>query len=170
MSNTALPLPVQIIRSPRRKKTVQARVANGAIVVRVPDGLSESEEARLVDSIVEKVSRKLSSDGIDLTSRARRLARRFDLPEPASITWSDRQNTRWGSCTASQSSIRISNRLSAVPEFVLDFVILHELAHLRVPGHGSDFQDLIQRYPLAERATGYLMALSHHFDARPAQS
>ena len=170
MSNTAPSLPVQIIRSPRRKKTVQARVTNGTIVVRIPDGLSEPEESRLVASIVRKVSRRLSAEGVDLAARARRLARRFDLPEPVSIRWSDRQNTRWGSCTASQSSIRISNRLSAVPAFVLDFVILHELAHLRVSGHGPDFEELMQRYPLAERATGYLMALSHNADAGPAES
>lgn len=170
MTNSAPPLPVQIIRSSRRKKTVQARVTNGTIVVRVPDGLSASEESRLVDSIVKKVSRKMTSDGVDLALRARRLARRFDLPEPASIAWSDRQNTRWGSCTASQGSIRISNRLSTVPDFVLDFVIVHELAHLRVAGHGPDFQALVTRYPLAERATGYLMALSHHPDLRPAEA
>ena len=170
MPNTAPPLPVQIIRSPRRKKTVQARITNGTIVVRVPDGLSQAEERRLVDSIVRKVSRKTTADGVDLSTRARRLARRFDLPEPASIVWSDRQNTRWGSCTASQRSIRISNRLTAVPDFVLDFVILHELAHLRVAGHGPDFQALVSRFPLAERATGYLMALSHHFDTQPAET
>ena len=170
MPSTAPSLPVQVIRSPRRKKTVQARVVAGTIVVRVPDGLSDSEEARLVESMVQKVSRKMTADGVDLAVRARRLARRFDLPEPASISWSDRQNTRWGSCTSSQSSIRISNRLSSVPEFVLDFVIIHELAHLRVSGHGPDFQALVSRYPLAERATGYLMALSSHADARPAQT
>ncbi len=169
MPDTAPPIPVRVIRSPRRKKTVQARVVDGTIVVRVPDGLSDSEEARLVESMVQKVSRKMTADGVDLAIRARRLARRFDLPEPRSIEWSDRQNTRWGSCTSSQGSIRISNRLVAVPDFVLDFVILHELAHLRVAGHGPDFKALMARYPLAERATGYLMALSHHLDARPGE-
>lgn len=170
MSNTAPPLPVEIIRSARRKKTVQARVTNGTIVVRVPAGLDEAEETRLVDSIVRKVSRKMGADGVDLSTRARRLARRFDLPQPASISWSDRQNTRWGSCTASQSSIRISSRLATAPDFVLDFVVLHELAHLRISGHGPDFQELVHRYPLAERATGYLMALSHHVDPRPSET
>ena len=169
MSNTA-PLPVEIIRSPRRKKTVQARVTNGTIVVRVPAGMGKAEEARLVDSIVRKVSRKIGAGDIDLATRSRRLARRFGLSEPNSITWSERQNTRWGSCTASDGSIRISSRLQTVPDFVLDFVIFHELAHLRVAGHGPDFQVLMQRYPQAERATGYLMALSHHFDAQPAEA
>jgi predicted metal-dependent hydrolase len=170
MSNISAPLPVEIIRSPRRKKTVQARVTNGTIVVRVPAGLGSAEETRLVDSIVRKVSRKIGAGDIDLSARARRLARRFGLPEPTSISWSERQNTRWGSCTASDGSIRISSRLETVPAFVLDFVIVHELAHLRVAGHGPDFQALVQCYPEAERATGYLMALSHHFDTRPAEA
>lgn len=170
MSNISAPLPVEIIRSPRRKKTVQARVTNGTIVVRVPAGLTRAEENRLVDSIVRKVSRKIGAGDIDLSVRARRLAERFGLPDPTSISWSERQNTRWGSCTASDGSIRISSRLENVPAFVLDFVIVHELAHLRVAGHGPDFQALVQRFPEAERATGYLMALSHHFDTRPAET
>lgn len=170
MSNISPPLPVEIIRSPRRKKTVQARVTNGTIVVRVPAGLSDAEETRLVDSIVRKVSRKIGAGDVDLAARARKLARRFELPEPTSISWSDRQNTRWGSCTASDGSIRISSRLETVPAFVLDFVIVHELAHLRVSGHGSAFQELVQRYPQAERATGYLMALGHHADPQTADA
>ncbi|MDH3247576.1 MAG: M48 family metallopeptidase [Acidimicrobiia bacterium] len=170
MSNISNPLPVEIIRSPRRKKTVQARVTNGTIVVRVPAGLGRAEETRVIDSIVRKVSRKIGAGDIDLSARARRLARRFGLPEPTSISWSERQNTRWGSCTASDGSIRISSRLETVPAFVLDFVIVHELAHLRVAGHGPDFQALVQGYPEAERATGYLMAVSHHFDTRPAEA
>lgn len=169
MSNSAPALPVEVIRSPRRKKTVQARITNGTIVVRVPDGLSSAEESRLVDSIVKKVTRKIGTGSVDLEARARRLARRFELPEPTSIEWSDRQHTRWGSCTTAHGTIRISSRLSSAPDFVLDFVIVHELAHLRVTGHGPDFQALVQRYPQAERATGYLMALSH-VDARPAEA
>lgn len=170
MSKIAPPLPIEIIRSSRRKKTVQARVTNGTIVVRVPAGLSRAEETRLVDSIVKKVSRKIGAANVDLAARAGRLANRFGLPEPTSIVWSERQNTRWGSCSTSDGSIRISSRLETVPDFVLDFVIVHELAHLRVSGHGPDFQALMQRYPEAERATGYLMALSQHFDARPAEA
>ena len=123
-----------------------------------------------MDSIVQKVTRKIGAGSVDLAARARQLAERFGLPEPRSIAWSDRQNTRWGSCTAAQGSIRISSRLSAVPDFVLDFVIVHELAHLRVAGHGPDFQALMQRYPLSERATGYLMALSYHSDTQPAEA
>ncbi len=68
--------------------------------------------------------------------------------------------TRWGSCTISTGAIRISNRLVAFPDWVVDYVIVHELCHLEVRGHGPDFWKLVHRYPKAERAIGYLIAKS----------
>jgi predicted metal-dependent hydrolase len=68
--------------------------------------------------------------------------------------------TRWGSCTPSQSTIRISTRLAPFPDWVVDYVIVHELAHLEVSGHNDDFWRLVHRYPKAERAIGYLIAKS----------
>jgi hypothetical protein len=47
-----------------------------------------------------------------------------------------------------------------MPAWVLDWVLIHELAHLEVPDHGPRFKSLVDRYELAERATGYLMARS----------
>ena len=155
-------LPVEIIRSSRRKRTLQATVTDGVIRVRVPEGLAATEERRLVDSLVQKVRRKMESNEVDLTARAQALAQRFNLPTPDTISWSSRQNTRWGSCTPATRSVRISDKLVAVPGFVLDYVIVHELCHLDERGHGAAFKTLMDRYPLAERATGYLMALGFH--------
>lgn len=154
-------LPVEIIRSERRKRTLQASVIDGAIRVRVPAGLPRDEEERLVNDLVSKIKRKLEAGEVDLGSRAAKLARRYQLPEPDDISWSDRQNLRWGSCTYGDGTIRISSRLASVPDFVLDYVIVHELAHLEASGHGADFKALENRYKLAERARGYLMALRH---------
>ena len=154
-------LPVQIIRSDRRKRTLQADVIDGAIRVRVPAGLPRDEERRMVEELVDKLRRKLTAGQVDLVPRAAALARRYELPVPADVSWSDRQNLRWGSCTPGQESIRISSRLANVPGFVLDFVLVHELAHLLVSGHGPEFRHLEDRYELAERARGYLMALRH---------
>jgi predicted metal-dependent hydrolase len=66
--------------------------------------------------------------------------------------------TRWGSCTPENGTIRISTRVASFPGWVLDSVILHELAHLVEPGHGKEFQAIIDRYPYAERARGFLIA------------
>lgn len=152
-------LPVHVVRSPRRKKTVSARVVAGQIEVRVPAGLSVEREERLVSEMVSKVQRRASSTEVDLTTRAAELARRFRLSKPDEIVWSSRQNTRWGSCTPSERRIRISDRLASSPTWVLDSVIVHELAHLEIPDHGPEFEALVSRYPLTERARGYLMAM-----------
>jgi predicted metal-dependent hydrolase len=154
--------PIDIVRSTRRKKTVQAVIADGRIKVMVPARMPEDEVQRVAFQMSQKLLRKRSSHEVDLASRARSLARRFDLPVPESIEWSARQNTRWGSCTPSLQTIRISDRLAAMPAWVLDYVIVHELAHLVVDGHGPTFDTIVDRYPLAERARGYLMAKSEH--------
>lgn len=113
-----------------------------------------------MESLVTKVDRKVTSARIDLAQRARDLARSYGLATPASIEWSDRQMRRWGSCSPTEGSIRISDRLASMPGWVLDSVLIHELAHLVVPNHGAEFDALVGRYPLAERAKGYLMAVS----------
>jgi predicted metal-dependent hydrolase len=95
---------------------------------------------------------------IDLEARASRLAAQHDLPLPTSIRWVENQGTLWGSCTPENGTVRISSRLAGEPLWVLDYVVVHELAHLREPGHGPDFQAIVSRYPRAERAIGYLMA------------
>lgn len=152
-------LPVDVIRSKRRKRTVQAYIADGRLRVMIPDGLSPDEESKLVERMTERIARKISSAGVDLEERAGTLAQEYGLPAPVSIEWSDRQMRRWGSCS-SDGRIRISNRLASMPAWVLDWVLIHELAHLEVPNHGPGFEVLVTRYQLAERAKGYLMAKS----------
>lgn len=151
-------LPVDIIRSRRRKRTASAYIASGRLRVMVPDGLDAEEESRLVDSMVARLSRKIASREVDLDRRSRELARKYGLPVPTAITWSGRQMRRWGSCTPAEGRIRVSNRLASMPEWVLDSVIVHELAHLEESNHGPRFQALVSRYELTERAKGYLMA------------
>ncbi len=152
--------PVEVIRSDRRNKTVSARIVDGVIRVRIPAWMTAADEARFVGEVVDRIERQRQSHAIDLTARAARIAERFDLPNPASIRWVSNQQQRWGSCTAATGDIRISDRLVGVPPWVLDHVIVHELVHLVVPDHSPAFQELLGRDPLAERATGYLMALN----------
>lgn len=156
--------PVEVIRSERRVKTVSARIVDGVIRVRIPAWMSESEERRYVDDVVTRIEQERRSHAIDLVARAAALADRFDLPRPESIRWSKTQRQRWGSCSVHRGDIRISDRLVDVPPWVLDHVIVHELAHLEVADHSPAFEELVNRNPLAERATGYLMAVSDRLD------
>jgi predicted metal-dependent hydrolase len=153
-----LPFPVQVVRSSRRVRTVSGRLVGGVLVVRVPAGLSSEEEGRFVADLGRKVARRHRSDAVDVDERARALARRFDLPPPSSVRWVDNQRTRWGSCSLASGDIRVSSRLAAYPGWVLDYVLVHELAHLVVSDHSPAFWQLVARYPLAERARGYLIA------------
>lgn len=149
---------VAIIRSTRRRRTAAARDVGDVIEVRVPAGLPAAEEARVVARLVSRITARREGRQVDLPARTSILARRYDLPEPAEIRWVDNQTTRWGSCSPHSGTIRLSRTLASFPDWVLDYVIVHELAHLRVPGHGPAFWELVSRYPLTERARGFLIA------------
>ena len=158
------PFRVEVVRSARRKRTVGAELRGDVLHIAIPSWMSPTEEDHWVAKMTAGFKRKLSSDRIDLTDRAATLARRYQLPRAREIRWADDMSSRWGSCTYSTASIRISNRLAPFPDWVIDYVIVHELCHLEVRGHGPEFWRLVQRYPKAERAIGYLIAKSGDTD------
>lgn len=156
---------LRIVRSAGRRKTVSARVVDGQILVQAPAAMSEAE----LEPIVEKLRRRLerrrlgqSLDDQDLQRRALDLNRQYfgGTLTWQSITWVTNQDSRWGSCTSAEGTIRLSHRLATLPAWVRDYVILHELAHLLEANHGPRFWKLVNRYPRTERARGYLMALA----------
>jgi predicted metal-dependent hydrolase len=149
---------VEVVRSPRRRKTVQARQVGGVLRVSIPASMTLVEEAKWVAEMVQRVERRASVEMIDLNQRANALAGRYGLRRPYSIRWVDNQEWRWGSCTPSDGTVRISSRLGREPLWVLDYVIVHELAHLSVSRHDQRFWDIVHRYPLTERARGFLIA------------
>ncbi|MDP9403726.1 MAG: M48 family metallopeptidase [Actinomycetota bacterium] len=149
---------VEVVRSARRRRTVQARAVGGVLRVSIPATMTKAEEERFVGEMVRRMQRRTQAHTVDLTERAATLAARHALDTPDSIRWVDNQEWRWGSCTPADRTIRISSRVAAYPPWVLDYVIVHELAHLTVPGHGPSFWALVGRYPKTERARGFLMA------------
>ena len=127
-------------------------------MVLIPDAFSRREEAEWVRKMVDRLERPSAgghSDD-DLVVRARELATAHDLPEPVTVRWVRNQRSRWGSCTPADGSIRLSHRLQPMPSWVVDYVLVHELAHLVEPGHDARFHALVARYPRTERAVGYL--------------
>ncbi len=152
------PFTVEVVRSTRRRKTVQARLSGGVLTVRVPASISATEEQHWVEVLRGRFEAKVRSDAVDLPARAAVLARRYGLPTPSTIRWVDNQRSRWGSCTPSRGTVRLSRQLAEYPGWVVDHVIVHELAHLVEPGHSAAFHELERRYPLTERAIGFLIA------------
>jgi predicted metal-dependent hydrolase len=149
---------VEVVRSSRRRKTVQARLVGDVMRLSIPAGMSPADEQRWIEEMSRRLKQRRAAGRIDLERRARDLAARFGLQTPVSIRWVENQESRWGSCTPSDRTIRISSKLVNEPGWVIDYVIVHELAHLSVPRHGPRFWALVNRYPLTERARGFLMA------------
>lgn len=156
---------VEVRRSKRRRRTVSAYRDGDRIVVMIPASLSRAEEAEWVATMVarlERSERRRRPGDDDLLARAVMLSDRYlgGLASPESVRWVDNQQQRWGSCTPGDRTIRLSARLQGMPAWVVDYVLVHELAHLLEPGHDANFWAWVERYPEAEKAKGYLMGWS----------
>ncbi|MGF1431759.1 M48 metallopeptidase family protein [Kitasatospora sp. LaBMicrA B282] len=152
---------MEVRRSARRSRTVSAYREGDRTIVLIPARMSLAEEqrwvARMLDRLAAQESRRTLGDDA-LAARADQLSAAYlgGRARPDQVRWVTNQNSRWGSCTPSERSIRLSHRLQGMPEYVLDYVLLHELAHLLVPDHGAHFWALLEAYPRTERARGYL--------------
>lgn len=159
--NSASQQAVEVRRSARRRRTVSAYREGDRTVVMIPARMSSDEEQRWVGVMLDKLAAQESKRMLgnrELVERAALLSEQYlnGQARPASVRWVTNQNTRWGSCTPAEGSIRLSHRLRGMPEYVIDYVLLHELAHLLVPGHGPRFWEILEAYPRTERARGFL--------------
>lgn len=137
------------------------------VVVLLPAAMTAADERHWVAEMLRKLERgerrrAAPRSDTGLQGRAATLAAQHlgTRARPTSVRWVPPMRSRWASCTPADGSIRVSERLQSVPRWVLDYVLVHELAHLLVPGHGQDFWALVRRYPRTERAIGYLEGLS----------
>jgi predicted metal-dependent hydrolase len=152
---------VEVRRSSRRRRTVSARREGDTIVVSLPARISRADEERWVAEMVERVlagERKARPTDAELADRAAQLSARYldGRARPTSVRWVDNMASRWGSCTPVDGTIRLSRRLAGMPAYVVDYVLLHELVHLLVPGHGPAFWRELAGYERLERAKGFL--------------
>ncbi|MGH3434058.1 MAG: M48 metallopeptidase family protein [Thermocrispum sp.] len=160
---------VEVRRSARRKRTVSAYLDGDTMIVQIPARMTRAEERHWVAEMERKLLRNASgrssparqSDAA-LMDRCQDLSTRYldGRAQPASVRWVPPMRTRWASCTPVEGTIRVSHRLRDVPAWVLDYVLVHELAHLQVAGHNAEFWALCARYPRTERAIGYLEGLA----------
>ncbi|MCK5760063.1 MAG: M48 family metallopeptidase [Candidatus Delongbacteria bacterium] len=152
---------VVIQRSKRRKKTLQAVLKGDTVKVLVPFTTGDIEINKFLDKFLKKLERKniILNNDKELLSRANKLKKKFipDAPD-FTIVFQESLKRTWGKCFTNQRKIVINPVLATYPKWVLDFVIVHEIAHLLIPNHGKEFRELVDRFKLKERAVGFLMA------------
>lgn len=153
-----LPYRVEVVRSKRRRKTVSAHLVGDVVQVQMPAWMSKADEERYVIELVGRIARRERREATDIAARAETLARRYDLPKAKSVVWVPNRKTQWATCIVDTAEIRVVERLADFPAWVLDYVLVHELAHLVHANHSARFWAMVNRYPKAERARGYLMA------------
>lgn len=170
--------PFELRVSARRKRTAHASYEGDRIVVTVPAAVPPNERddlaARLATRLASRTAARRRATDAELAARAAQLSQRYFDGEavPESICWVDNQRQRWGSCTPGARTIRINSALRDVPPWVLDSVIVHELAHLLAPNHGPRFKALVARYPKTSEASqwlaGYSWGRDHATSQRPS--
>jgi hypothetical protein len=131
-----------------------------------------AQEAEWVHRMLEKLQRqgergshkgkKRPATDDALAAHAAALSARYfgGRAVPTSVRWVSNQHSRWGSATPSEGSIRLSDKLRPMPQWVIDYVLLHELAHLLVAGHNAAFWKLLEAYPDTQRAKAFLEGVS----------
>lgn len=156
---------VEVRRSKQRRRTIQARLEGNRIIVMIPAAYTKAQERNAVEQMVAKLlaraPRRRPSDD-ELMKRARHLSDAYlgGLARPESVRWVSNQRSRWGSCTPGERTIRLSERLQGMPGWVVDYVLVHELAHLIEPSHSDEFWAWVHNFPQAEKAKGYLEGYS----------
>ncbi|NYD76749.1 M48 metallopeptidase family protein [Arthrobacter cupressi] len=161
--------PVVVRRSARRRRTVAAFWEDGTAVVAIPASFTQAQEREWVRRMLEKLrkqgerraqgaGRRRPSGDAELAAHAAELSARYlgGRSVPTSVRWVGNQNSRWGSATPAEGSIRLSDKLKPMPQWVIDYVLLHELAHLLVAGHNAAFWSLLDAYPETQRAKAFL--------------
>lgn len=170
MPNNPFPITVTYRRTSRLSISVNS---HGVVRVSAPVGMSESQVAAFVEEKrgwIEQARRRMIDRGqkrseffdqLPLGSRAEREAVTARLNalipplveqyskvmgvHPAGISYSA-TTSKWGSCHVRTHRLQFSAYLLLLPEWCVEHVVVHELAHILVPNHGPRFHALMDKY------------------------
>jgi predicted metal-dependent hydrolase len=163
------PITVEVVRDGRLRTRIHWEWNGSHVRIRAPRGVPQRQLDQHVADIVETVKRRRSQvrarADTDLETLARKINREYFDGEISwhSIRWVSNMRRRLGSCTIggpTDGDIRISDRAEGWPDWVLEYIVAHELAHRLHPDHSKEFWTYVNRYPRAERARGFIMGLA----------
>lgn len=155
---------IKVIRSPDRKKTIQAKMVGQTLQVYLPVGMKPDEERKLIEKMKEKIEKKKQKKQINDDDYLITKFNEFNVKyfqgklKVNSLEFVTNQTRVTGSCTPNKCTIRLSHTLLKMPKWVLDYVIMHEMTHLQYPNHSKGFWAKVGEYKYTERARGFLIA------------
>ncbi len=164
--------PYEVRDSSRRTRTMTAFREEGRLVVVVPQHMTTRQRRDLIPGLVERYLGKEAKQrppraDAEITQRALELYRDYiaphtDQPEPViGARWVASMASRWASCSPHSGEIRVSDRLQVMPAWVLDYVLLHEVAHLLEREHNERFWRLVNAHAESPRARGFLEGVDY---------
>jgi len=136
---------IKIIRSEKRKRGVSGRMLGETMIVHAPSDMPEDKLQKIIENFKKRFEkRKLRKElnrEVDLMALCRRFNQEYynNQIEVNSIGYSTDQITKWGVCNHKNKTILISHRLSEFPNWVRDYVIVHEMVHILHPDHSKRF-------------------------------
>ncbi len=161
---------MKVIKSARRRRTVSTKRVNGEILLYVSNSLSNEKIEKYIEWAKKRFEASDRKKNLvegdankNLENMAKELNKEYFNNELKwnKIEYSTEQNSKmFGNCHTMDKIIRISDRLLKMPKFVHDYVVVHELAHLKVSGHNEQFWNFVKRYEKMDMAKGYLMAVA----------
>lgn len=158
---------VNFRRDKRLKKSSRWQwESDGTILLRIPYRTPKRAIGNLLDQIATQLEKqdKLAKRRTDaeLQQRAEYINKKYfeGQIEWKAIRWVGNMNMTLGSCTTGGTTdghIRISDKIKSWPQWVIDYVIAHEMVHRLHSNHSKEFwQTLNEGYPLTERARGFI--------------
>ncbi len=130
------PYKIEIIEEIQRASRIHISEGREKLLARVPAGSKQSPRS-LVEPWLKQQARK------EIEAIVNQQAVRMNL-RVNSISIRD-QRTRWGSCS-SKGNLSFNWRLVMAPPAVLEYVVIHELAHMRQPNHSPAFWNVVAQY------------------------
>lgn len=162
---------VNLRRDKRLTKTSRwERLPDGTLLLRVPYRLPNRRVAALLEQVATQLDKSITMhrqrNDADLEHRTETLNKKHfkGAIQWNAICWVSNMQSRLGSCTRggpTDGQIRISDKIKAWPDWVVNYVIAHELLHRKHPNHSAAFWDELRAaYPLTEQARGFIQGVS----------
>jgi predicted metal-dependent hydrolase len=154
-----------------RLRTMARWSVNGQTVkLRVPRNVTRADVERLLNDIVPRIQKQRKRTNrrsdVNLMDRANEINAEYFNNELSwnSIRWVSNMQHRLGSCTtggATDGDIRISERIRRWPQYVVDYILAHEICHRKYPNHSQAFWDYLAQFPHTQKAIGFIEGIGY---------